>query len=581
MPDPRLPAWAQDLVTRYESGAASQFILTGNVDDRLLLPVAGFARPAEPARLGEPGNGVELGTLTDFLVKVLMPRFEVILTYDLAVGLRVERGGEVFQQWPRWKQDPALPRHPREAVEVISHYLRYVSNLARLNEARASTSTKSEPAKSAIRAIQVGIIIRGADLVAPAGQGPSSYDLSALACQLRDWAADGMLTGATLATFLIAGNRNDLHPLVANNPRAAHVPVPLPAPAEIAAALRLLAPRHAAALAGSDLDQAAGMLAGSTLNAVESLLKIREHQRAALTTDALVQLKKELVETDCQGLIDFIKPGRTLDDIHGQEALKSWLRQDIALWAQGDTQALPMGYLLCGPVGTGKTYLVECLAGAAGVPVVKLKNFRDKWVGSTEGNLEKIFRLVHALGRSIVFIDEADQALGKREGGSNDGGIGGRIYAMMAEEMSNPHNRGRILWVLASSRPDLIEVDLKRPGRIDVKIPIFPTTTPEEGFALLRALCKRRSLIIPQDAYADLKPLIPDLLTPGAAEAVAVKTYRQHRTAAAEPVAALKISLDGYQPPVAPRIIEAQIRLAVDEATDIAFVPERFRALRG
>jgi hypothetical protein len=50
-----------------------------------------------------------------------------------------------------------------------------------------------------------------------------------------------------------------------------------------------------------------------------------------------------------------------------------------------------MGYLLCGPVGTGKTYMVECLAGDAGVPVVKLKNFRDKWIGSTEGNLEKIF----------------------------------------------------------------------------------------------------------------------------------------------------------------------------------------------
>ena len=48
--------------------------------------------------------------------------------------------------------------------------------------------------------------------------------------------------------------------------------------------------------------------------------------------------------------------------------------------------------------------------------------------------------------------------------------------------MSRPENRGRIIWVLASSRPDLIEVDLKRPGRVDVKIPIFPTATPEESW---------------------------------------------------------------------------------------------------
>ena len=136
-----------------------------------------------------------------------------------------------------------------------------------------------------------------------------------------------------------------------------------------------------------------------------------------------------------------------------------------------------MGYLLCGPVGTGKTFLVECLAGEAGVPVVKLKNFRDRWVGSSEGNLEKIFRLIRALGRCMVFIDEADQTLGKRDSGSNDSGLSGRIYSMIAQEMSDSGNRGRVLWLLASSRPDLIEVDLKRPGRIDVKVPLLPTST--------------------------------------------------------------------------------------------------------
>ena len=65
---------------------------------------------------------------------------------------------------------------------------------------------------------------------------------------------------------------------------------------------------------------------------------------------------------------------------------------------------------------------------------------------------------------------------------------------MIAKEMSDPDNRGRLLWVLASSRPDLIEVDLKRPGRIDVKIPILPTTTLAESVRLLQALCRRASL---------------------------------------------------------------------------------------
>ena len=54
-------------------------------------------------------------------------------------------------------------------------------------------------------------------------------------------------------------------------------------------------------------------------------------------------------------------------------------------------------------------------------------------------------------------------------------------------------NRGSVIWILASSRPDLIEVDLKRPGRVDVKIPLFPTSTKREGFDLLRMLLKKRS----------------------------------------------------------------------------------------
>ena len=261
----------------------------------------------------------------------------------------------------------------------------------------------------------------------------------------------------------------------------------------------------------------------------------------------------------------------------GLDGVKTRLRQDLALWKQDETAALPMGYLFCGPVGTGKTYLAECLAGEAGVPVVTLRNFRDRWVGSTEANLEKIFALLHALGRCIVFIDEADQALGRRASGSGDSGVSSRVYSMLAAEMSNTRNRGKILWVLASSRPDLIEVDLKRPGRIDVKVPIFPTATPAEGMVLLAALCKRRGIPLDEAAKAELLPLVPCWLTPGAAEALAVKAYRLTKTGTPLAADALRASLQGYLPPVDPAIIRAQMQLAAEEATDAEFVPPEVR----
>jgi len=543
-----LPAWASDLITLYASNAASQFILYGNVDDRMTLPL---------------GQSVELGSLNDFLLRVLMPRFDVILSYDLGNGIRIEKGGDLFSQWPAFKENQNLPKDPRAAVETLTHYFRYCGNLARLKGGHS----------------QVGCLVRAAHLLAPASPGGTDYDLSAIALLMRDWASESLLVEHNLATFLVTENLNDLHSLLVNNPRAAHVKVPLPAPDDLNSAFTLVKPQFPTALAeyGSDFSRPANQLAGATLSSIENLLRKTEHRKQRLLDDDLVKLKKQLVENDCNGLIEFIESKKTLDDMDGQDKIKEWLRQDIALWKQNDLQAMPMGYLLCGPVGTGKTFTVECLAGEAGVPVVRLKNFRDKWVGSSEGNLEKIFRLLQALGRCYVFVDEADQALGKRDSGSNDSGLSGRIYSMMAEEMSNTKNRGKILWVLASSRPDLIEVDLKRPGRIDVKIPLFPTTTSKEGFGLIRALCKRRGLIIDEAAYPEIESVVPNLLTPGAAESLAIKVYRLVKVQSLTALEALKACLADYQNPVPAEILAFQIELAIREASDLDFIPDALR----
>ncbi len=130
--------------------------------------------------------------------------------------------------------------------------------------------------------------------------------------------------------------------------------------------------------------------------------------------------------------------------------------------------------------------------------------------------------------------------------------------------------------MLASSRPDLIEVDLKRPGRIDVKIPLFPTTTAREGFDLVRALCRKKELNIPESGFKTVEELLPKLLTPAAAEALAVKSYRIVRTTGAKALDALKEGLTGYQTPISTEVLENQIQLAIREATDPSFIPPFF-----
>ncbi len=564
-----MPGWASELITLYESGASNQFILHGNVSDRLVLP--GELRGAGTEDAASP-----LGDLSDFVLRVLLPRFDVVLSYDLGNGIRVEKGGEEFGKWPGVQASGGnSPQNPRGAVEFLTRFFRYAANLRRVGGGEAGRRAN----------LQVGLLMRGAHLIAPALRGGFSYDLSALSSLIRDWGSESLLTESSLATFLVADNLSDLHPIITTNPRAARVQVPLPSAAELGGALRLLAPSYPKAMAryAGNAGAPGEQLAGATLAAVETMLKTMHHRGRAIEAKDLAEMKKELVERDAQGLIEFIEPERTMDALYGQEKVKAWLRQDIALWDRGDTDAMPMGYLICGPVGTGKTYMVECFAGEAGVPVVKLKNFRDKWVGSTEGNLEKIFRLLHALGRCVVFVDEADQALGSRDsgaqGGGGDSGVGGRVYGMMAQEMADTRNRGKILWILASSRPDLIEVDLKRPGRVDVKIPLFPTMEAEESFRLIGALCARRGMKIEESALEDLRGKMPLWLTPGAAEALAVKVYRAVKTSerSLTPTGALGAALSDYQNPVPPEVMKFQIELAVREASDLDFVPARLR----
>ncbi|MEJ6568695.1 MAG: hypothetical protein QNL80_07485, partial [Akkermansiaceae bacterium] len=151
--------------------------------------------------------------------------------------------------------------------------------------------------------------------------------------------------------------------------------------------------------------------------------------------------------------------------------------------------------------------------------------------------------------------------------------------SMMAKEMSNPRNRGRIVWILASSRPDLIEVDLKRPGRIDVKIPIFPAVEKEEALGLFRALCGKRGLKLSSEEWQKLLPLLPELVTAGGAEALAVKALRLVKTGSHQPLDALLHVLETSRPPIPVETLKFQMRLAADEATESGFVSPAVQAV--
>ena len=537
-----LPGWLNRIVDLYNSHACNQFVLSGNTHDL-------FAA-------GEKGDFV---TLAELIGQSIVPRYNVVLSYDIGNGLRVERGAELFTKWN--ERASAGGSRARNAIELITLFLRYAANLGAIG----GTNQR----------IKAAVILKDAQLFT-SGSDP---DTNALAFLIREWSREPQLTRHDIVSFILAENISDLHPLLRQNSQAAQVHVPLPAPAEIERLLERAVADHPGALAElkDELPHAARQFAGSTLQSILNLLKLKEHQREAIHHADLAKTKAQLIERECPDLIEILPPKLNLDQVHGQEALKKHLRQNIGLWREQKRDLIPMGYLMCGPVGTGKTFLVRCLAGEANVPVVVLKNFRDKWYGSTESNLEKIFRTIKAIGECYVFIDEADQSLGRRDSSGSEPAVSGRIYSMLAQEMSNKENRGRIVWILATSRPDLVEVDLKRPGRIDLKIPLFPTATPEEGFRLLQTMAKNHGLELGEGDFEELRAVIPDLLTPGEVESL-LTDLRRERLLNQEPLRdALKRRFKDYIPPVPHATILGQIELAVVECSKPEYIPARFR----
>jgi len=214
--------------------------------------------------------------------------------------------------------------------------------------------------------------------------------------------------------------------------------------------------------------------------------------------------------------------------------------------------------------------------------MVEIKNFRDKWVGATEGNLETIFRILKALGQVVVFVDEADQATGKRGGGEGDSGLSGRIYSMLAQEMADTKNRGRILWVFATSRPDLLEVDLKRQGRLDVHIPLFPPQDEAGRRELFSVMAKKLQL---PAAAADFPAAAAAAEIGGnEMEALLVRAGRLHALAEAQgtqrPLGEIVAEVFAEARPSAYGArLELMDLLAVEECTDARFLPAKFRDL--
>ncbi len=577
MANATLPAWAQRMADLFRSGTVSQFIISGNIHDDVPRTDAGQAG---------------FLPLKRFLSDVLFAPQEVVLFYNRGQGIQLAKGGERFfkylQVFDRFHRssfasdasaagDPdsslaasgLLPRDPSRALELIDRFLR--------NVASGATAKGGEPGSAAV-------VVDYASFIAPRGESLYlSGEMGASIIKLRNWAQDPAIAGANVVTVLLSESLTDLNEYIVENPFAAKIAIDLPDAAAIV--------QYVGSLPGAEnfsefcevsLASFAEKVQGLSRINVRTIVMQAQRNSQPITQKSLVRHKKEIIEKEAGDRLEFFETGRTLDDVAGHDEAKAWLREDARLFKKNAARALPMGYLISGRIGTGKTYLVECFAGECGVPFVVLRNFREKWVGATEGNLEKIFSILHALGQVVVFVDEADQMTGRRDSGEGDSGLSGRVYGMLAREMADTRNRGKILWIFATSRPDLLEVDLKRQGRLDVHIPLFPPEDEAGIRALFLAMAKKLKV----DLAADEIPRLPfsQPFSGNEIEGLLIRALRrfelQPEEVKKETLAhILRREITEFRPSAQTRELELQDLLAARECTDERFLPPRFKKL--
>jgi AAA+ superfamily predicted ATPase len=390
------------------------------------------------------------------------------------------------------------------------------------------------------------------------------------------WAANPYIKRLNVAFCLITEKLSELSERIVNNPHVAALEIPLPALDE---RRQFITARLGAGSAAENLGEMSseGLAQNSAgLSLVNLNVLLSPGTGRALDRSRFRKLKKTMIERQCQGLVEFVEPPHKLDLLVGAPQAKARLEQDAAWIAAGRLETAPMGYLFCGPVGTGKTFFAECYAGSVGIPCLKLRNFRSKYVGETEGNIEQVLTVLRSLGPVVVMVDEADASLGDRQT-EGDSGTSGRVFSMIASQMGDTRYRGQIIWILMTSRPDLLPIDLKRQGRCEVHIPLFPPQDAAEISAMFRAMAKKNKVPLAEDAIPEVSP--ERQLSGADLESILLASRRMALLAGREQVTRgdLEMAIEAFIPSAQSLEKELQEIAAVLECTDRSFLPPVWR----
>ncbi|MEM0997827.1 MAG: AAA family ATPase [Bacteroidota bacterium] len=554
------PAWVRNFVRKYHSRTISQYLLHGNIHDYVSV---------------QDGERASYLLLREFLSNELFDKGDIVVFYDRSSGIRFKtremkvdflRSLEAYDTLNGTAFAKSVPRDPVRAFTLLEmHFRKRLMGNGQLS---------------------IAFIVEYAETLIPMGNA-QHYNPEDRAIQvfLQRWANEGLFRRHDMIIVLLTENIINLNQQYVRNPYTYEITLPYPDEAARLVYIQHFLQKYQREGARDPrelLEMPDAVLAKNTagLNLAHLRVMMAEivENQIKFTYDHLNQKKKELIEAEAGGLLEFVQSKFSLNDVAGHRQAKSHLLETADAIRSGRHDVVPMGYLVAGPVGTGKTFLITCFANDIGVPMVILKNFRSKYQGETEGNLEKVLNLLKAMTPVAVMIDEADAYLGQRNA-EGDSGVSSRVFSMIATFMSNTDHRGKIVWFLVTARPDLMPVDFKRQGRAEEHIALFYPETIADKRELFQVMLRKTDLkYIDADAVPD--SFFENIGVNSGAEMEAALTRAKFRAAAqgVEEVTMeiIEAALADFLPPTYPMEIELMNFAAVLECTSRALLPEKY-----
>lgn len=331
----------------------------------------------------------------------------------------------------------------------------------------------------------------------------------------------------------------------------------------------------------------ARMTAGLSLVHVEDIFLRAMHEGRPVDRELVKDRKDSIIRSEFGDVLEIMDPQFGLDMIAGHKAVKRYFQEYvIRALREGDTARAPLGVLLMGPAGTGKSAIVEAMAFECGFNAVLFKQAKilGGLVGASERNQEKAFLAIEALAPCIVFTDEIDQAVGQRGGYQGDSGVSARLLGRMMEFMSDSRHRGRIVWLAATNRPDLLDSAFKRPGRFDAKIPMLMPVNDLERVELFEVMFRKYKVNLTERLSTRQDTLNAAAkstagYTGAEVESIVIKANQiagRHGRPEGQLTGQDLLRAIGLISP-STRDIEFMTALALAEVNDLEFVPEVYR----